>query len=330
MTRTVKTAAVESSAVKSSTVKSSAADPFAFLNGGARPARWNIAGLEPLPEEEWQRLRNFLALGPGDTAAMLATVEPLFRRGYELVVATYDHLLAVPETAAILGWEGGADPAHLAERRRFFTVWLARLLGMDLSGDFARYLFYAGKLHAAHGPRRAFVPPVFVTGSISLVNATFARFLYEEMPGDTRVPAALAGWNKVLAMHLHLMLMGYNAAQAVDSGDFAVPFVLFGRMRTATGARERPVHLPTGGTLEVALRKFFNYYPAARSEVFDIEWSGGERDDARGTPWFTISPVHTVKPMWRVLVNGKDISFHGGTAQPLHPGDAVHVFPPGR
>lgn len=31
----------------------------------------------------------------------------------------------------------GADPTHLAERRRFFTVWLARLLGMDFSNDLA-------------------------------------------------------------------------------------------------------------------------------------------------------------------------------------------------
>ncbi|MEZ4611776.1 MAG: hypothetical protein R2838_16305 [Caldilineaceae bacterium] len=49
----------------------------------------------------------------------------------------YDYLLHQPETAAILGWEKGADPAHLAERRRFFTIWLARLLGMDFSDDLA-------------------------------------------------------------------------------------------------------------------------------------------------------------------------------------------------
>ena len=45
-------------------------------------------------------------------------------------------------------------------------------------------LFRAGQLHAAHGPRQAHVPEVYVTGAISLVNAAFARFLHEEMPGD--------------------------------------------------------------------------------------------------------------------------------------------------
>ncbi len=154
-------------------------DPFAGLNGFGKAEQWQIGGLDPLPEEEWARLREFLALSDAEVNAMLSTVEALFRRGHELVVATYDYLLHNHETAAILGWENGADPVHLSERRRFFTVWLARLLGMDFSNDLAHYLFRAGKLHAAHGPRRAHVPPVYVTGSISLVNGAFSRFSME-------------------------------------------------------------------------------------------------------------------------------------------------------
>ncbi|MFQ5421471.1 MAG: protoglobin domain-containing protein, partial [Anaerolineae bacterium] len=158
------------------------------MNGHKR--EWSLTNLLPTPEEEWQRLRAFLNLNQTDFEAMLATVEPLFRRGPELVVGTYDYLLQNHDTAVILGWENGADERHLAERRRFFTVWLARLLGLDLSDDFARYLFRAGQKHAAHGPRHTHVPETYVTGSISLVNATFARFLSEEMPGDPVVPAA--------------------------------------------------------------------------------------------------------------------------------------------
>ena len=260
----------------------------------------------------------------------LATVEPLFKRGYELVVGTYDYLLANPETAAVLGWEGGADPAHLSERRRFFTVWLARVLGLDFSADLARYLFRAGTYHAAHGPRRVHVPPVFVTGSISLVNATFARFLSEEMPANPVVPSALAGWNKLITLHLHLMQVGYNAALALDSGDYAIRVLLFGRMRTITGVQEVTVRVPDGASADAALRKFFNYFPAARGEALDTEWNAGERDDARGTPWFTVERSYRVKPTWRVLLNGKDLSYHGGAAAPLHAGDELHVFPPGR
>ncbi len=305
-------------------------DPFAGVNGAGRPQPWQLRGLDPLPEEEWQRMRGFVALSDAEVQAMLTTVEALFRRGHELVVGTYDYLLHNHETAAILGWEDGAEPSHLAERRRFFTIWLARLLGMDFSTDLARYLFRAGKLHAAHGPRRTHVPPVYVTGSISLVNATFASFIMEELPGHTQAPLALAGWNKVLTMHLHLMQLGYQAALAIDSGDFAVPFVMFGRMRTVTGAHDLAVHVAEGAPVQQALRKFFNYYPQARSEVFDLAWDGGERVDSHGTPWFTVDRLYAVKPMWRVLLNGKDLSFIGGPEVALQPGDEVHVFPPGR
>lgn len=242
-------------------------NPFAALNGQAAAPRWALAGLDPIPEEEWKRLRAFLGLSAAEIEAMLATVEVLFKRGHELVVGTYDTLLANPDTAAILGWEGGADAAHLSERRRFFSLWLARLIGMDFSDDMAHYLFRAGKLHAAHGPRHTHVPPIYVTGSISLVNASFARFLTQEMPGHPAVPTALAGWNKVLAMHLHLMQMGYAVARALDSGELTVRFAMFGRMRTVTGAQEITAHVAEGATVEAALRKFFNYFPAARAEV---------------------------------------------------------------
>lgn len=305
-------------------------DPFVQFRNGTRRAAWELTGLTPMPEEEWQRMLVFLGLSQEEREAMLTTVEALFRRGYELVVATYDYLLQNPETAAVLGWEHGADPQHLAERRRFFTVWLTRVLAMDTSDDLARYLFRAGKLHAGHGPRRTHVPPVYVTGSMSLVNGAFARFLAEEMPGDPAIPLALSGWNKLLSTHLHMMQMGYQAAIAVDEGDFSVPVVFFGKLRTLTGRQEMTMKLAHGATMEEALRKLFNYYPEARREVFDLVWESGEQVDHTGTPWFVPEPAYTLKPMWRVLNSGKDVEYLAGLETPVQPGDEIHVFPPGR
>ncbi len=57
------------------------------------------------PGDEWRRMLDFVDLGSPDLASMAQTVEPLFRRGPELVVDTYNYLNSVPETAAILGWE---------------------------------------------------------------------------------------------------------------------------------------------------------------------------------------------------------------------------------
>jgi hypothetical protein len=204
------------------------------------------------------------------------------------------------------------------------------VIGLDLSDDLARYLFRAGKFHAAHGPRRIHVPPVYVTGSISLVHATFARFLSEEMPGEPSVPAALAGWNKLLAAHLHLMQMGYSAAQALDEGDYPVHVALFGKMRTITGLQELNLHLTHGAQVRHALHKLFNYLPDAQAEVFDVEWQGSEVVDHTGTPWFRPEKVLAIKPMWRVLLDGKDISYLDGAATPVRAGAELHVFPPGR
>jgi hypothetical protein len=150
------------------------------------------------------------------------------------------------------------------------------------------------------------------------------------MPGNPVVPRALAGWNKALSMHLHLMQTGYNAALAVDTGEIAIKFTLFGRMRSVTGLHELTIRVAAGSNTAVALRKFFNYVPAARAEVFDVEWEAGEHDDAHGTPWLTVSPVYRVKPSYRVLRNGHDLSFGPGLESTLRLGDEIHIFPPGR
>jgi molybdopterin converting factor small subunit len=302
-----------------------------LLNGHTfKPDTWSLFNLAPTPEEEWDRLKDFVGLGKADFEGMLATVEPLFRRGHELVAGTYDYLLAHHDTAVILGWEKGANPEHLAERRRFFTVWLARTLGLDLSHDFAHYLFHAGQVHAAHGPRQIHVPDVYVTGSMSLVNATFARFLMEEMPGNPVVPAALASWNKLLSLHLHLMLLGYQTARAWDEGDFPVELSFFGRVRDYTRCPKMTMHLPEESRMERLLVRFFNYFPQMRADVFDIEWLGKDRLDEQGRPWLVMEKSYRARKGWRVLLNGRNISFENGPDQIVKPGDKVSIFPPGR
>ncbi len=302
-----------------------------LLNGHTvKPDTWSLLNLAPTPEEEWDRLKDFVGLGKADFEGMLATVEPLFRRGHELVAGTYDYLLGHHDTAVILGWEKGANPEHLAERRRFFTVWLARTLGLDLSHDFARYLFRAGQIHAAHGPRQIHVPELYVTGSISLVNATFARFLMEEMPGNPIVPAALASWNKLLSLHLHLLLLGYQTARGWDNGDFAIELSFFGRVRNYTRRQKMVMHLPEESRIETMLVRFFNYFPGMRADVFDIEWLDKDRLDEQGRPWLVMEKSYRARKGWRVLLNGRNISFENGPNQIIKPGDKVSIFPPGR
>jgi hypothetical protein len=292
---------------------------------------WTLSGLAPDPVDEWARLREFMLLGEDDLAAMQESVEPLLQQAHALVVASYDHLMQDQGAAAVLGWEDGADEAHLAERRRFFTIWIARLLGLDMSSELADYLFRAGRYHAGHGPRHIHVPELYVTGAISLIHAAFARILHDAMPGNPAAPLALAGWHKLLSMHLHLMQLGYRAARAVDEGDFAVRVALFGLVRQAAGVPSLDVRVTAGARVETVLRKFFDYYPRLRGLVFRTRWDDEEAagDDSG---WLALEKTYIVRtsPAWRVLHNGRNLCHVGGPVGAAAPGDVIALYSPGR
>ncbi len=283
--------------------------------------------LAPDPTAEWRQLLDFMVLSANDRMAMAQTTETLLRRAPELVVGTYDYLLSVPETAAILGWENGADEAHLAERRQFFAVWLARTLGLDTSEEFAHYLFMAGKLHAAHGPRKTFVPPTYINGAIGLVMASFSTYMLEADLPAALIAKASAGWNKYLMAQLHLMLLGYEVAMAIDDGAVAIPVTLYARMQKIVGKDEIVVHVHDGAETAVLLQKFFSYYPQARHDALETVWESQENEEEL---WEKVSPVYVPKFGWRVLKNGRDLNYGGGFTSPLHAGDTIAIFPPGR
>jgi molybdopterin converting factor small subunit len=286
-----------------------------------------LHNLAPEPAEEWHRLLNFVGLNEQDKQAMSRTVEPLMARATELVVNTYNHLLSVPETAVILGWENGADEAHLAERRRFFTIWLARTLGMDTSDEMAYYLFKAGKYHAAHGPRHIHTPPAYITTSMGMTGAAFAAIMQDaHLPGDVIAPA-MAGWHKYLSVQLHLMQHGYDMAREFDAGAFAIPVSVFGRIRPLVGQQKLEISVPQNSTVADLLRKFFNYFPHIRTQALNQVWHSHDKLDSA---WVEVFPVYLPRNGWRVLLNGLDLTYNGGFAAPLHEYDKIDIFPPGR
>ena len=231
---------------------------------------------------------------------------------------------------AILGWESGVDEAHLAERRQFFAVWVARLLGLDLSHEFAETLFRAGQKHAGHGPRHIHVPPLYVTGAVSHTIAWFAEVLSKERPGAFDNPLALAGWQKLLSLHLHMMLMGYQTAVDYTRGDLAIPVAFYSKMRTLLKIDKTEIHLCDKKAITELLTKFFNYYPQARSLALESEWVSEDVDDSRGNPWTHVNSVFKARDGWRVLLNGEDIRYLTPQNRILKQGDRVEIFPPGR
>ncbi len=286
-----------------------------------------LRGLWRAPEETWDTQRRFVNLNDDDLEAMVATSEILLRNAADFVVAAYDHLRNFPETASILGWEQEVDEKHLEERRRFFAVWIARTIGLDLSPDFARYLYHAGRLHAGHGPRQIDVDDMFITGTMSLILDAFGSWFRAAGMDTGTATRALTGWNKYLLMQLQVMLDGARAARAIDEGHLAVTVNFYGRMRALIGRQSMTIRVNSGDTVGTVLTKFFNYYPEARAEALNWEWVGKSED----ATWLTdFEKVYTPKKYWTVMLNGKDVRFLQGFATPIQDGDIVGLFPPGR
>lgn len=290
-----------------------------------------IRDLSPSPEERWTLLKRFLDLNPADLDAMAATVEILMRRGPEFVENTYAYLAAFPETASVLGWETGIDAAHLEERRRFFTLWLARTLGLDLSADMAAYLFRAGKWHAGHGPRAIHTPDIFVTGSISLTQAAFARYLTEALKDADLVARALTGWNKLLTMHLDLMLAGYHAARALESGTGQAMVRVYNKLRPILGRDAFQVGVGPQSTAADVLRRTFDYFPEIRPEVFEIYTEAPLSENGEVPTWpEELERVYVLRPSWTILHNHVNLRWRKGLGVRVRPGDTLAIFPPTR
>jgi hypothetical protein len=242
-----------------------------------------------------------------------------------LVQQTYEYLRSVPETAAVLGWDQSVDPAHLEERRRFFTVWLARTLGMDTSEEFALYLFRAGQLHAGHGPRRIHTPAQYVTGSIGLVEAAFARYLAEAgLPGDV-LGAALGAWSKYLSAQLNQMMLGYRVAREARSGALAINCTVFGGCARRSGRAPRRCARRRARAWPTCCASFSTVSPGARRGA---RARMGRRRTRRRVS--RVTPRYAPRRGWRVLLNGRDVEYAGGLVTAIHSGDEVALFPPGR
>lgn len=290
-------------------------------------AALELDDLAPEPHEEWQRMLRFVGWGQAESAAAARSVDALLRCAPELVKQIYHYLGTVPETAAILGWEHGIKQAHLEERRRFFTIWMSRTLGLDTSDEFGRALFRAGTYHAGHGPRHIHTPPAYITASIGLVQANFARIMAEANLPAHVLAAASAAWSKFLSVQLNQMLLGYQVAREIGQGSETVRCTVFGRLRPLVGAREVRVRVGAQAQAGDVLRKFFNFYPQVRPEALERVWHSHEHE---GAAWVELTPVYTPRHGWRILLNGRELTYTDGFAARVAANDEVALFPPGR
>ena len=291
------------------------------------PINLTVRDTQSTPAETWDTLLRFSGPLHAEQEAMRATVDTLFKRGYELVVATYDHLKRFPETAEILGWQDGTDEVHIAERRRFFAIWLARTLSMDFGTQFGDYLFYAGKVHAGHGSRHIETPSMWITGSVGLIIGVFADFIREAQHPTDETALALSGWNKYLLIQLNQMQVGYDVGKQLLDGEHSIEIKAYAMVRHNWGRETLTVHFRQGHTVADVLRKTLDFSPKLREVMFDIGWEEVEQDQDL---WMRVRKVYHLREGWRVQLNGKNLAFNGGFNQAIQPDDQITLFSPGR
>jgi hypothetical protein len=79
-----------------------------------------------------------------------------------------------------------------------------------MTHDFSYYLLSVGLAHSHrdYGPGGK-IPPQFMVAAMSLTQTALARILRDELGDPEAALAAATAWNKLLLLHLNVLLIGY-------------------------------------------------------------------------------------------------------------------------
>jgi len=158
-----------------------------------------------------QELMDFVGLTEADLAVIRRSAPALLKHERAITDALYEHFLKFPATARFfLLPDGTPDQSRLQRRKHSLGRWLHETAEAAMSHDFLYYLLAVGLSHShrSFGPGGK-VPPHLMVGAISLVQSAFARILQEELRDLAEAFEASLAWNKLLLIHLNVLLIGY-------------------------------------------------------------------------------------------------------------------------
>jgi Protoglobin len=156
-------------------------------------------------------LMRFVDFGDADVAVVRRTAPLVLRRETEITSALYDHFLKFPATARFfLGADGTPDRDRLERRKHSLGRWLRETAEVATTAEFSYYLLAIALSHShrAHGPDGA-VPARFVVGAMSVAQTALARLFTAELGEGREATDASVAWNKLLLVHLNVLLLGY-------------------------------------------------------------------------------------------------------------------------
>ena len=162
-------------------------------------------------ERYLRELAEFVGLGEADAAIIRASAPAVLKHEVALTSALYDHFLRFPATARFfLGPDGAPDRTRIERRKHSLARWLKETAEAALTHDFAYYLLSIGLSHSHrdYGPGGK-IPPQFMVAAMSLTQTALAGIFREELGDPERALAAAVAWNKLLLLHLNVLLIGY-------------------------------------------------------------------------------------------------------------------------
>lgn len=156
-------------------------------------------------------LMAFTGLDDDDVKIIRQTAPMILKHERAITSALYEHFLQFPATAQFfLTPEGNPDEQRLERRKHSLARWLRETAEAAMTHDFVYYLLAVSVSHShrSHGPGGK-IPPQFMIGAMSLAQTTFAGLLRDEMDDVAQAFDAAMAWNKLLLLHLNVLLLGY-------------------------------------------------------------------------------------------------------------------------
>ena len=155
-------------------------------------------------------MMEFVGLDEADVAAIRRSAPAVLRQADGLTAALYEHFLKFPRSALFFLRDDGSVDAERVERRKHsLTRWLRETAEVATTQEFSYYLLAVGISHSsrARGPGGT-IPPHLMIGAMSLAQSALAGIFGAELPPEEATAASVA-WNKLLMVHLSVLLLGY-------------------------------------------------------------------------------------------------------------------------
>ncbi len=161
-----------------------------------------------------RELAAFVGLDDADVAAIRGSAGVVLRHEPEITAALYDHFLRFPLTARFfLGEDGAPDAARLERRKHSLGRWLRATAEVAVTQEFGYSLLMIGLSHSHRAQATGPVPPHFVVGAMSLAQTALTDLFARELADPAAALAAARAWNKLLLVHLAVLLLGYVPAE---------------------------------------------------------------------------------------------------------------------